>query len=55
MTSILLNAITAASRNEPDSGIISAVNHGIGRADIIFFSTDPNGGFRTDRIGTKVR
>ena len=35
MTSILLNAITAASRNEPDSGIISAVNHGIGRADII--------------------
>jgi aspartate/methionine/tyrosine aminotransferase len=33
--STLLDAITAASRNEPDSGIISAVNHGIGRADII--------------------
>jgi signal peptidase I len=27
----------------------------IGRADIIFFSTDPNGGIRTDRIGTRVR
>jgi aspartate/methionine/tyrosine aminotransferase len=31
----LLDAITRASRDEPDSGIISAVNHGIGRADII--------------------
>jgi len=33
--SALLQAITTASRNEPDSGIISAVNHGIGRAGII--------------------
>jgi aspartate aminotransferase len=33
--SALLGAITAASRNEPDSGIMSAVNHGIGKSDII--------------------
>src|SRR4029079_8185569 len=32
--SALLGAITAASRNEPDSGIISAVNHGIGNPDV---------------------
>ena len=33
--STLLDAITAASRNEPDSGIMSAVNHGNGREDVI--------------------
>jgi len=33
--SALLQAITAASRDEPDSGIMSAVNHGNGRTDII--------------------
>jgi aspartate/methionine/tyrosine aminotransferase len=33
--SALLDAITAAARNEPDSGIISAVNHGLGRPDVI--------------------
>jgi aspartate/methionine/tyrosine aminotransferase len=33
--SALLSAITAASRNEPDSGIMSAVNHGIGKPDVI--------------------
>src|SRR5262249_17290358 len=27
----------------------------IGRADIIFFSTDPNGAIRSDRIGMRVR
>jgi signal peptidase I len=46
--------------NSTDSRVLSAVGYVpfenlIGRADIIFFSTDPNGGFRTDRIGTKVR
>jgi aspartate/methionine/tyrosine aminotransferase len=33
--SALLDAITAASRDEPDSGIISAVNHGLDRPDVI--------------------
>jgi aspartate/methionine/tyrosine aminotransferase len=33
--STLLHAITDASRNEPDSGIMSAVNHGAGKTDII--------------------
>jgi aspartate/methionine/tyrosine aminotransferase len=33
--SALLGAITAASRNEPDSGIMAAVNHGIGKPGII--------------------
>ncbi|MGE0241301.1 MAG: pyridoxal phosphate-dependent aminotransferase [Parvibaculaceae bacterium] len=33
--SALLGAITAASRNEPDSGISSAVNHGIGKQGVI--------------------
>ncbi len=33
--SALLQAITASSRNEPDSGIITAVNHGLGRPGII--------------------
>lgn len=32
---VLLDAITQASRDEPDSGIMSAVNHGIDRPDII--------------------
>jgi aspartate/methionine/tyrosine aminotransferase len=31
----LLNSITRQSRDEPDSGIITAVNHGMGRADVI--------------------
>ncbi|MGE3831479.1 MAG: aminotransferase class I/II-fold pyridoxal phosphate-dependent enzyme, partial [Parvibaculaceae bacterium] len=31
----LLNSITRQSRDEPDSGIITAVNHGMGRGDVI--------------------
>src|SRR5262249_9218276 len=30
-----LDSITAAARGEPDSGIITAVNHGFGRPDVI--------------------
>lgn len=33
--SALLDSITQASRDEPDSGIMAAVNHGIGKPDII--------------------
>jgi aspartate/methionine/tyrosine aminotransferase len=32
---ILLDSITRQARDEPDSGIISAVNHGLGRSDVI--------------------